>query len=168
MAIDVPLGTFPDGVVRPGNYEFPFSATLPAGLPTAMAARGDGGDCRVTYTLKARLHKPSWYKWDTTATRSIMVQSAPLPPSPVPYFAPPTSVLVACCPAAPCICGDYGLIHMGAGVDDTLLGRGQSVGVGIAVQTSRASRSRMWGARSRSTCAGGRRATATAATVSSR
>ena len=67
VAIDVPLGTFPEGVVRPGNYEFPFSATLPAGLPSVMAASGGGGDCRVTYTLKARLHKPSWYKWDTTA-----------------------------------------------------------------------------------------------------
>ena len=129
VAIDVPLGTFPEGVVRPGNYEFPFSTTLPAGLPSVMAASGGGGDCRVTYTLKARLHKPSWYKWDTTATRSIMVQSAPLPPSPVPYFAPPTSVPVTCCWG----CGAGGLIHMGAGVDDTLLGRGQSVGVGIAV-----------------------------------
>ena len=34
VAIDVPLGTFPDGVVRPGNYEFPFSATLPDGYPS--------------------------------------------------------------------------------------------------------------------------------------
>ena len=128
VQIDVPLAHFPNGRVAPGNYEFPFSATLPPGLPTSMFARGGGGDCRISYALKARLHRPSWFKWDTTSTRSIMVQSTPLPPSPVPFFAPPQTV-----PVKLCCCLDRGKIHIGTGVDDTLLGRGQSVGIGIAV-----------------------------------
>ena len=129
VQIDVPLRHFPTGRVAPGNYEFPFSAVLPPGLPTSMFARGGGGDCSISYQLKARLHRPSWFKWDTTSTRSIMVQSTPLPLSPVPFFAPPQTV-----PVKMCCCFDMGKIHIGAGVDDTLLGRGQSVGIGIAVQ----------------------------------
>ena len=129
VQIDVPLAQFPTGRVAPGNYEFPFSATLPPGLPTSMFARGGGGDCSISYALKARLHRPSWFKWDTTSTRSIMVQSTPLPPSPVPFFATPQTV-----PVTLCCCFSRGKIHIGAGVDDTLLGRGQRVGVGIAVQ----------------------------------
>ena len=129
VQIDVPLARFPTGRVAPGNYEFPFSATLPPGLPTSMFARGGGGDCRISYQLKARLHRPSWFKWDTTSTRSILVQSTPLPPVPTPFYAAPQTV-----PVKLCCCFDRGQIHIGAGVDDTLLGRGQSVGVGIAVQ----------------------------------
>ena len=129
VQIDVPLAQFPTGRVAPGNYEFPFSATLPPGLPTSMFAKGGGGDCRISYQLKARLHRPSWFKWDTTSTRSIMVQSTPLPPAPAPFYAAPQTV-----PVKLCCCFDRGQIHIGAGMDDTLLGRGQSVGVGIAVQ----------------------------------
>ena len=135
VQIDVPLARFPTGRVAPGNYEFPFSATLPPGLPTTMFASGGGGDCRISYQLKARLHRPSWFKWDTTSTRSILVQSTPLPPVPTPFYAAPQTV-----PVKLCCCFDRGQIHIGAGVDDTLLGRGQSVGVGIAVQNESSKR----------------------------
>lgn len=129
VSLDVPLAQFPNGKVSPGNYEFPFSAVIPPGLPTSMAASGGGGDCSVRYQLKARLHRPGMFKWDVKTTRSLIVQSAPLPPEPVPFFAPPETV-----PVKFCCCFDRGCIHLGVGVDDTLLGRGQSVGLGVAIQ----------------------------------
>lgn len=131
--IDVPLERFPTGSVAPGNYEFPFSVTLPPGLPTSMYASSDdifgGGDCSISYKLKARLHRPGMMTSDTKATRSINVQSAPLPPSPVPFYGPPEKL-----PVQMCCCLDRGQIYIATGVDDTLLGRGQSVGVNVAIE----------------------------------
>ena len=95
VAIDVPLGTFPDGVVRPGNYEFPFSATLPAGLPTAMAARGDGGsgaDC----TMIERVAVVSHLYHDGLCSRAFSVyvtlQSPPSPRAAIAVGSPAGSV----------------------------------------------------------------------------
>ena len=57
--------------VRPNaNYE-PFRRRgRPGSVSDGRVRRR--GDFSVTYTLKARLHKPSWYEVGTTATRAIM------------------------------------------------------------------------------------------------
>ena len=69
LGITVPLASFPNGKISPGRYVFPFSAVLPPSLPSTMFARGGGGDCSVTYSVKARLFRPGIFKFDIKAGR---------------------------------------------------------------------------------------------------
>ena len=137
LYIDLPLARFPTGSVEPGRYEYPFTAVLPPGLPSSMYASQGGGDCRIHYSLRARLHRPGVFTWDVKAKVPLMVQSQPLPPFRQPLYAPPQST-----PVNLCCCLGRGRITLGAGVDDTLLGRGQAVGVGVAVKNESTAKAR--------------------------
>ena len=52
--LDVPIATFPDGVVPPGRYEFPFQLTL-SELPATMFFQDCDSKCEVRYSIKAYL-----------------------------------------------------------------------------------------------------------------
>lgn len=129
LYIVVDLASFPGGKAAPGNYEFPFSAVLPAGLPTTMFARGDGGDCKVHYGMKARLHRPGFFSWDIKAQRSIAVSGMPMPPEPTPVFSPPTTTQVNFC-----CCFNRGQMTMGAYSSDTTLHRGEAFSLAVALK----------------------------------
>ena len=64
---DCILHNFMGGVVKKGDYSFPFSIPLPQGLPPSIYALG--GDVKVNYLFEARLNRHGMLKWD--------VQSAP-------------------------------------------------------------------------------------------
>eukprot|EP00966_Prymnesium_polylepis_P045223 1047625-Prymnesium_polylepis.1 len=100
---------------------------MPPGLPSTMFARGGGGDCSVTYSLKARLFRPGMFTFDIKAGRPVQVCSTPLPPTPVPVFVQPdTKAVYLCC------CINRGTMTLGATADDTLVGRGQTLSIGMA------------------------------------
>lgn len=123
------LAEFPGGKVAIGQYEFPFSAELPPGLPSTMYASGQGGDCRIAYSFRARMHRPGLFKWDTKAKRSFLVSSMPLPPEPQPYFAAPstTAVKMLCCI-------NRGRMTVGAVATDTLISRGETFNMNVALK----------------------------------
>lgn len=133
--IDVPLASFSSGAVEPGRYEYPFSTVLPPGLPSVMCASQGGGDCRIHYSLTARLHRPGMFKWDVTTKVPFTVQAQALPPFKQPLFAQPETALVNLC-----CCLSRGSMTLGAVVDETFLGRGQTLGVGIAVKNESAAK----------------------------
>ena len=133
--IDVPLASFSSGAVEPGRYEYPFSTVLPLGLPSVMYVTQGGGDCRVHYSLTARLHRPGMFKWDVTTKVPFAVQAQALPPSKQPLYAQPETALVNLC-----CCLSRGSMTLGAVVDETFLWRGQTVGVGIAVKNESAAK----------------------------
>ena len=131
MYIDVTLANFNGGSVQPGMYEFPFSAMMPPNLPSSMCARGGGGDCRVHYGVRARLHRPGWTKWDLTAQAPVVLQATPQPPIAVPAFVEPNEQEVNVCG-----CFSQGKVMLGAGFDDTLVSRGQTFGFGVACKNN--------------------------------
>lgn len=58
LHIDVGLADFSanGGKLAPGRYEFPFTLTLPVGLPSSMFCRGfNNSHCSVKYEIAARL-----------------------------------------------------------------------------------------------------------------
>lgn len=131
LRVVVTLASFPNGSLPPGSYEFPFSLVLPSGLPSSMYAAGGGGSCKISYSVKARLYRREWHKFDIRAKRPLLVSAAPFPPEPVPYFASPHTV-----PINTFCCIPNGTITLGAVADDTRLSRGETFGVGVAVDNS--------------------------------
>jgi hypothetical protein len=57
--MEYPLQTFPNGQIRKGQYEFPFSFKLPQNLPSTMNCRRGQSHCSVEYKLTATFAKPS-------------------------------------------------------------------------------------------------------------
>ena len=129
LYVVIDLATFPDGSVKAGNYEYPFVAAMPEGLPSTMFATGGGGDCKLHYGLKARLHRPGFFSWDIKAACPINVSSAPLPTEPVPVFAAPATTEVNFC-----CCFNQGRMTMGAYASDTMLHRGEESFLAIALK----------------------------------
>ena len=125
--IDVPLAIFANGIIVPGQYEFPFSAQMPEDLPSPMSAKGDGGDCKICYDMKARLHCPGWTNWDVKAKMPVLVSSAPLPAEASPVFVEPETTQVNFC-----CCFNRGQMSLGVTFDDTSIARGDAVNVGMA------------------------------------
>ena len=82
-----------NGKAQPGNYEFPFTAQMPPGLPSSMFA-SNRGDCKIHYGMKARLHRPGIFTWDTKAKITVPVSSMPMQPEPTPVFSPPAETAV--------------------------------------------------------------------------
>lgn len=116
------------GKLAPGRYEFPFTLRLPGGLPSSMSSHGPhGSKCRITYSISARLGRPGSFTSDFRTARQVIVSSAPLPPLPTPVFVEPdTQQVNFCC------CFNRGSMTLGATLDDTAVGRGGTVGVGLA------------------------------------
>lgn len=82
---DFVLTNFPSGDVPEGSYEFPFTLTIPPGMPFTMycSLPGDhGGTAEVKYVVHARLHRPGWLKWDVENFSTLHVR--PLPSNHVP------------------------------------------------------------------------------------
>lgn len=57
LRVDTPIASFPDGTAKPGQFEFPFTAKLPEGLPSTMKCGNASSWCKVFYFVKARLHR---------------------------------------------------------------------------------------------------------------
>jgi hypothetical protein len=95
MKIDIPLASFAGGVILPGNYEFPFTATMPSNLPSSMSVGGQVGDtCRIEYFANARLTRPGTFKFDATATNKFVLLSKPVDDVIKPAFLRPSRVPV--------------------------------------------------------------------------
>lgn len=128
LFIDLPLASFPSGAVEPGRYEYPFSAVLPPGLPSSMSASGGKNKCGIHYSVTVRLSRPGITKWDVTTKVPFILLAQALPASGPLYAQPKTTPINLCC------CCGRGSMTVGAVVNETVLGRGQTVGVGIAVK----------------------------------
>lgn len=126
LSISVPIANFPGGKAGPGQFEFPFTFTLPAGLPTTMHVAGSS-NCSVSYVVRARMVKPQWYKMDLKAARPLLVSMAPRPLNPAPVITPPcTSPINFCC------CCSRGAMTLACAIDAPTATRGDALGVGIA------------------------------------
>ena len=55
IQMDVPLATFPDGVVRGGQYEYPFEWPIPDTLPSSMHMEKGESSCEISYQVTAYL-----------------------------------------------------------------------------------------------------------------
>ena len=126
LHIDVPLATFPTRKLVPGRYEFPFSLVLPTGLPSSMYCRSEG-NCKILYGIKAKLTRPGTFSWSIKTSRPLVVSAMRLPPQPVPVFVEPdTQKVKFCC------CINRGSMTLGTTLDDAAIGRGETMGVGVA------------------------------------
>ncbi len=114
--------------LAPGRYEFPFTLTLPYGLPSSMGSRGPhGSKCRISYAISARLGRPGYFTSDFRTARQFIVSAAPPPPMPTRVFVQPdTQQVNFCC------CFNRGSMSLATTVDDTSIGRGETLGVGLA------------------------------------
>ena len=63
------------GKIAPGQYVMPFSAVLPAFLPSNMEIKAKGGYAKISYKLKMAL-KGSGVFWDYTAEAPVYITSA--------------------------------------------------------------------------------------------
>lgn len=129
FGVSTPLAAYPHGLISPGMYVHPFIVPIPAGLPSTMHAAGDGGDCRVNYSVDAHLVRPGAFTSDIRSGEGFIVCSLPLCDPPFPFYATPATTRVTFC-----CCFDRGRATLGAAFDDTLAARGQTVGVNVAVR----------------------------------
>jgi hypothetical protein len=127
LNIIVPLAQFPSGTAAPGQYEFPFSAQLPAGLPSSMCVSGSS-NCRVSYVFTARLTRPGMFKWDVTCKQPLLVQMQPRLNAQQVYLPPDTTAVKFCC------CFNKGQMSFGAVLDRGLVSPNEQLGVGFGVK----------------------------------
>ncbi|KAL7463412.1 hypothetical protein ACHAXS_003784 [Conticribra weissflogii] len=132
VRMTIPLAQIAAGVDAGAKYRFPFQIQLPPDLPSSMFCsenhRGgkSGGYCEIEYKIKAEL-KGSGRFFNYKVERLINVVSAPLPPQPVPHLIPPVKQKVnfLCC-------FDVGTITMGARVENTRVGKGETASIDFA------------------------------------
>jgi len=128
----IPLAQIATGVDAGAKYRFPFQIQLPPDLPGSMFCsenhRGgkSGGYCEIEYKIKAEL-KGSGRIFNYKVERVIDVVSAPLPPQPVPHLIPPVKQKVNFFG-----CFDVGTITMGARVENTRVGKGETASIDFA------------------------------------
>jgi hypothetical protein len=79
----------PEGVVRRGHYEFPFSFTMPATVPATTFA-GGLADCGfINYTMEVWLDRPGSLRWDVRSKNTVVVAPAPVVYAKTPIYIQP-------------------------------------------------------------------------------
>ena len=132
LNLDVPLATFPSGKLAVGNYEFPFHATIPAGLPSSMSLTGSSW-AKICYEVTARLTRPGktfmgFQKDDAVGTNTWNHTSGNrFSATPSPAFVEPDTKKVNYCG-----CFNYGQMTLSASLANTNIGRGGGVDYGVA------------------------------------
>jgi hypothetical protein len=135
-----PLTVVQDGCFRKGQYEFPFSFTLPPGvLPTMGAATQSGqnsGHCSVKYSMEVKLHRRGWMTWDVKNSRELTVLGTPVQHIPKfgTYLPPSEYPLHFCC------CYKVGNVRLGLSTETSLLAAGETFDVSYVVQNNSTSR----------------------------
>jgi hypothetical protein len=134
-----PLASSQDGYFRRGQYEFPFTFTLPTGVLPSMGATipGDhGGHCSVTYTVEVKLHRRGWFKWDIKHHQELWVLGTPVQhiPSYSTYLPPVEYPLTFWC------CYKVGNVRLGLSTANSLLAAGQTFDINYVIQNNSTSR----------------------------
>lgn len=113
-----------DGSVQPGRYVLPFQFSLPSDLPTSFEHSSGSEYAKIQYKVKAILRGSGWIR-DYQCESHVPISSCH-PIAPVPFQGEPsTSVVDACC-------WNRGLMTLGAHMDTTTIGKGQSANVAFA------------------------------------
>jgi hypothetical protein len=89
MDLRVCLHRPPDAVIRPGQFEFPFSFTVPASAP-ATTYVGDMSDCAfINYTMDVWLDRPGSLRGDIRSKSTVIVVPAPVAYARTPLYIQP-------------------------------------------------------------------------------
>jgi len=68
--VDHPLKVFPTGTIPPGNYEFPFSLSLPESLPSTMSSQRGQSTCEIRYEVVAEVfQKPNSFMYSNPKSK---------------------------------------------------------------------------------------------------
>jgi hypothetical protein len=73
MDLKLCLRNVPEGVIRRGQYEYPFCFTMPASVPATTYASCPSHFCCVNYTMKVWLDRPGLLRWDIRNTQAFTV-----------------------------------------------------------------------------------------------
>jgi hypothetical protein len=89
MDMKICLHSRPEGVIRGGHYEFPFSFTMPASAP-ATTYSGDSVHCGyINYTMKVWLDRPGSLRWDIRNKSTVIVAPTLAVQARTPMYMPP-------------------------------------------------------------------------------
>ena len=72
--VEIDLAHFPDRKATVGSYIYPFTAVLPADLPSTMHAAKGGGDCSISYKASARLHRAGVFQGGSAFSKKVDAQ----------------------------------------------------------------------------------------------
>jgi hypothetical protein len=138
LDLTFPLAVVQDGCFRKGQYEFPFTFTLPTGVLPSMGATlpgNDGGHCSVSYTVEVKLHRRGWFKWDVKHHQELWVLGTPVQhiPNFVTYLPPVEYPLNF-------FCFKRGTVRLGLYTTTSLLAAGESFDVNYVIQNNSTSR----------------------------
>jgi hypothetical protein len=128
---DVPLVFFDNGIIKPGQYEYPFEWPIPANLPSSMTCHHEESSCQVEYNLTAYLHTTNNHHHSTAGTDdlsctvnvTVMAQSEPDHKGPHPMDLEEYSIK-SCC-------ATQGTMIMGWDADTTILTPRGTINIGI-------------------------------------
>mmetsp|Transcript_19596 Transcript_19596/g.32756 ORF Transcript_19596/g.32756 Transcript_19596/m.32756 type:complete len:609 (-) Transcript_19596:112-1938(-) len=135
LTLNLKLADCSEGIIRRGQYEYPFSFVLPSGSPASFRCGGHD-KCSVTYSLEVWLNRPGIMRWDIKSKQFVEVLS-PIPRgvSQVPLYIEPDTV-----PIKQCFCFNKGHVVLAASSGSAALSAGDSTWVNYALQNSSSSR----------------------------
>ena len=131
LQMDINLGNIHSPSVGK-RYRFPFQVQLPSDVPSSMYVAENhsrGGFCTINYKIKAELKGQGGMFGMLKDEQLIDVKSLPVSTQPVPNLIPPITqnVHFLCC-------FNVGRITMGARVENTRVGIGESAVIDFACQ----------------------------------
>jgi len=139
LRMDVVLAKFDSHLVlAKGDYVFPFSLSLPLGIPAGFSFRYSDHSCSVRYTAVAVLSQPGMM-WGTSEHKSqerdIRIEGTHIPTVPVQQIINPRAdKIVFCC------CFNSGTLHSGGSVSTNCVHNGETIKVNIAFENHSTSR----------------------------
>ena len=125
------LQRIPEGRIVRGQYEYPFSFTIPRGCPASMETTGGKDQCGIVYSVEVWLDRPGMLRWDIRSTMQITVLNSVPPFSKTPiYIEPHTQALYSMC------CIHRGEIVLGGSAESSALHAGERTSVKYAAHNN--------------------------------
>jgi hypothetical protein len=126
LHMDVPLTSFPTGVVPPGQYEYPFEWPLPDNIPSTMHCGKGESSCTIEYQLTAYLYNSGSLSFLPDYSSTVTVTVAALSTEQVtPVQMDLEEFNIKSC------CADRGTVTMGWDADTIVAAPRGTINVGI-------------------------------------
>jgi hypothetical protein len=127
--VEYPLYTYLNQRATVGQYEYPFSISLPQNLPSSLSAKSGESHCEVEYELIAILVQPggsnnSLFRSSPQGTKKISISASVEAPNDTSVQHPVEIIPVNCC-----CCSKKGSMNLETAMDKTVVTPYDTIGV---------------------------------------
>eukprot|EP00980_Cylindrotheca_fusiformis_P018394 scaffold6052_cov118-Cylindrotheca_fusiformis.AAC.7 len=131
--VEYALHTFPNQRAPSGQYEYPFSISLPQNLPSSLTARSGKSNCAVEYELIATVLQPGGsglFQSNPQASKKISMSACVEEGGDTSVHQPVDIIPVKCCCCfCCCCCSKQGAMALETALDKTVVGPNDNIGV---------------------------------------